>query len=90
MYEKHTQVNAIDFIDHVVERSPFRIHTVRTACHQLLVVERHAIPHPGRQAIPHAVARVSATADTLPALRVLSVDADGRQPCAYARAHMRA
>jgi transposase InsO family protein len=28
--EKHTQAAAIDFIDHVVERFPFRIHTVRT------------------------------------------------------------
>jgi transposase InsO family protein len=30
VYEKHTQANAIEFIDHVVERFPFRIHTVRT------------------------------------------------------------
>lgn len=30
VYDKHTQANAIDFIDHVVERFPFRIHTVRT------------------------------------------------------------
>jgi hypothetical protein len=28
--DKHTQASAIDFIDHVVERFPFRIHTVRT------------------------------------------------------------
>ena len=30
IYEKHTQVSAIDFIDHVVDRFPFRIQTVRT------------------------------------------------------------
>jgi transposase InsO family protein len=30
LYEKHTQANAIDFIDHVVECFPFRIHTVPT------------------------------------------------------------
>ena len=30
IYTRHTQANAIDFIDHVVERFPFRIHTVRT------------------------------------------------------------
>ena len=30
IYDKHTQVSAIDFIDHVVERFPFRIHTIRT------------------------------------------------------------
>jgi transposase InsO family protein len=30
IYQKHNQKSAIDFIDHVVERFPFRIHTVRT------------------------------------------------------------
>jgi transposase InsO family protein len=30
VYEKHTQANAILFLDYVVERFPFRIHTVRT------------------------------------------------------------
>jgi transposase InsO family protein len=30
IYDKHTQASAIDFIDHVVERFPFRIHTIRT------------------------------------------------------------
>jgi len=30
IYDKHNQVSAIDFIDHVVERFPFRIHTIRT------------------------------------------------------------
>jgi len=30
IYERHTQKSAIDFIDHVVEKFPFRIHTVRT------------------------------------------------------------
>lgn len=30
IYEKHTQVSAIDFIDHVIDRFPFRIQTVRT------------------------------------------------------------
>jgi transposase InsO family protein len=30
IYERHTQKNAIDFIDYVVEKFPFRIHTVRT------------------------------------------------------------
>jgi hypothetical protein len=40
MYERHHQESAIDFIDHVVERFPFRIHTPRTdnghVFHQLL------------------------------------------------------
>tara|TARA_R110002072_G_scaffold290624_1_gene458345 strand:- start:69 stop:596 length:528 start_codon:yes stop_codon:yes gene_type:complete len=30
VYEKHTQANAIDFIDHIVEKFPFRIREVRT------------------------------------------------------------
>jgi transposase InsO family protein len=30
IYKRHTQANAIDFVNHVVERFPFRIHTVRT------------------------------------------------------------
>ncbi len=30
VYERHTQINAIKFINHVIERFPFRIHTVRT------------------------------------------------------------
>lgn len=30
IYPKHTQENAIHFIDHVISRFPFRIHTVRT------------------------------------------------------------
>jgi transposase len=30
IYEKHTQVNAIDFIDHIIEKFPFRIREVRT------------------------------------------------------------
>lgn len=30
IYEKHTQQNAIHFIDHVIEKFPFRIQTVRT------------------------------------------------------------
>lgn len=30
IYEKHNQANAIDFADHVIERFPFRIHTIRT------------------------------------------------------------
>ena len=30
IYEHHTQANAIDFIDYVVERFPFRLHTIRT------------------------------------------------------------
>jgi transposase InsO family protein len=30
IYNRHTQENAIHFIDHVIERFPFRIHTVRT------------------------------------------------------------
>jgi transposase InsO family protein len=29
-YTRHTQKNAIDFIDYVIEKFPFRIHTVRT------------------------------------------------------------
>lgn len=30
IYNKHTQKNAIDFADYVVEKFPFRIHTIRT------------------------------------------------------------
>jgi transposase InsO family protein len=30
VYERHTQENAIDFIDYVVEKFPFRISTIRT------------------------------------------------------------
>jgi len=28
IYEKHNQTSAIDFIDYVVEKFPFRIHTI--------------------------------------------------------------
>lgn len=30
LYDRHTQQNAVDFIDYVVSKFPFRIHTVRT------------------------------------------------------------
>jgi transposase InsO family protein len=30
VYRRHNQKSAIDFIDHVIEKFPFRIHTVRT------------------------------------------------------------
>jgi len=30
IYEKHTQKSAIDFVDYVISRFPFRIHTNRT------------------------------------------------------------
>jgi hypothetical protein len=30
IYSKHNQKNAIEFIDHVVSKFPFRIHTIRT------------------------------------------------------------
>lgn len=30
IYDKHTQANAIDFIDHIIEKFPFRIREVRT------------------------------------------------------------
>jgi transposase InsO family protein len=30
IYRRHNQQNAIDFIDYVIERFPFRIHTIRT------------------------------------------------------------
>ena len=30
VYTRHTQKNAIHFLDHVIKRFPFRIHTVRT------------------------------------------------------------
>jgi len=30
IYRRHNQKNAIDFIDHVIRRCPFRRHTVRT------------------------------------------------------------
>jgi hypothetical protein len=30
IYERHNQESAVDFLSYVVERFPFRIHTVRT------------------------------------------------------------
>ena len=30
IYKRHTQANAIDFIDYAVKRFPFRIRTIRT------------------------------------------------------------
>jgi len=30
IYSRHTQKNAIDFIDYVIEKFPFRLHTIRT------------------------------------------------------------
>lgn len=30
IYARHTQANAVDFIDHVLEKLPFRVHTIRT------------------------------------------------------------
>jgi transposase InsO family protein len=30
IYEKHTQANAIDFADHIIEKFPFRIREIRT------------------------------------------------------------
>jgi transposase InsO family protein len=30
LYDKHTQTNAIDFVDHVIEKFPFRIKEIRT------------------------------------------------------------
>jgi transposase InsO family protein len=30
IYSRHNQKNAMDFIDHIIDRFPFRIHTVRT------------------------------------------------------------
>ena len=30
IYARHTQKNAVDFIDYVIRKFPFRIHTVRT------------------------------------------------------------
>jgi len=30
VYDRHTQKNAIAFVDYVIEKFPFRIHTVRT------------------------------------------------------------
>jgi len=30
IYKRHNQLNAIDFIDYVIEKFPFRIHTIRT------------------------------------------------------------
>lgn len=30
IYKRHNQKNAIDFIDYVIEKFPFRIHTIRT------------------------------------------------------------
>jgi transposase InsO family protein len=30
IYEKHTQENAIDFVDHIIEKFPFRIKEIRT------------------------------------------------------------
>jgi transposase InsO family protein len=30
IYKRHTQKNAIDFVDYVIQKFPFRIHTIRT------------------------------------------------------------
>ena len=30
VYKKHTQANAIDFVDHIIDKFPFRIHEIRT------------------------------------------------------------
>lgn len=30
VYEKQTQANAIDFVDHIIEKFPFRIREIRT------------------------------------------------------------
>ena len=30
VYEKHTQANAIDFVNHIIEKFPFRIREIRT------------------------------------------------------------
>jgi len=30
IYKQHNQKNAIDFIDHIIDKFPFRIHTIRT------------------------------------------------------------
>jgi len=30
IYKLHNQKNAIEFIDHIIEKFPFRIHTIRT------------------------------------------------------------
>ncbi len=30
IYDRHTQKNAIAFVDYVIEKFPFRIHTIRT------------------------------------------------------------
>jgi hypothetical protein len=30
IFKKHNQKNAIEFIDHIIEKFPFRIHTIRT------------------------------------------------------------
>lgn len=30
IYDKHTQANAIDFVDHIIEKFPFRIKEIKT------------------------------------------------------------
>ncbi len=30
IYNRHTQANAINFVDYVLERFPFRVHTIQT------------------------------------------------------------
>ena len=30
VYKRHTQANAIDFVDHIIEKFPFRIQQIRT------------------------------------------------------------
>lgn len=30
IYEKHTHANVIDFVDHIIEKFPFRIREIRT------------------------------------------------------------
>jgi transposase InsO family protein len=35
VYKKHTQANAIDFADHIIDKFPFRIREIRTDnCHE--------------------------------------------------------
>ena len=38
VYERHTQANAINFVDHIIEKFPFRICQIRTSSHSCFAI----------------------------------------------------
>ena len=85
IFDKHTQANAIKFIDHVIENFPFRIHTVRTDnghefqakfhWHVEDIGIRHAYIKPGRPNLNGKVERSHLT-DELEFYQLLSYKGD--------------